>query len=161
MVVLNTRSTRLLNRYGAPVTATLAAGAVMMLAGYLFHVDGWKIAGPVMTPAGPLISIAFALDSRTRVARVTGEGRTVLQRLRRLLLLLAGVPMPAGGVRPVAATAILALTLLAGFAMAVAGYAVAAWTSALVPPLALLSGLIIVGAFFVGAQRSSGRIHTD
>lgn len=152
MVVLNTRSTRLLHFYGPPVAATLAAGAVMMLGGYLFHVDGWKVGGPVMTPAGPLISIAFALAGRGRATRATGERRTVLRRLRRLLLLLAGVPIPAGGVQPITAAAILALTLVAGLVMAVAGYAVAGWTPVLVPPLALLSGLIIFCAFFVGAH---------
>jgi hypothetical protein len=62
------------------------------------------------------------------------------------------VPIPAGDVQPLAAIATLALTLLAGLAMAVAGYAIAAWTPILVPPLILASGLIILGAFFISAQ---------
>lgn len=105
-----------------------------------------------MSPAGPLISIGFALESRGRTTAATAEMRTPSQRLRRLLLLLAGVPVPAGRLQPITAAAVLVLTLLAGLAMAVAGYAVAAWTPVLVAPLALLSGLIIFGAFFVGAH---------
>lgn len=148
----NTRPTRPLRFYAPPVILTLAAGAAMMIGGYLFHTDGWKVSGPSMTPAGPLISIAFALESRTRAPAKTKTRQTSARRLRRFLPLLLGVPIPAGDVQPLAAIATLALTLLAGLAMAVAGYALAAWTPILVPPLILASGLTILAAFFIGSR---------
>jgi hypothetical protein len=134
---------------------TLAAGAAMMAGGYLFHTDGWKVGGPSMSPAGPLISIAFALESRSRAPATTPNDRPGVHRLRRLLPLLVGVPIPAGGLQPLAAIATLGLTLLAGLAMSVAGYALAVRTPILVPPLILASGLIILAAFFVGARSQS------
>jgi hypothetical protein len=131
---------------------TLAAGAAMMVGGYLFHTDGWKVSGPSMTPAGPLISIAFALESRSRAPATPPSKRSGVQRLRRLLPLLLGVPIPAGGIQPLASIATLALTLLAGLAMAAAGYTLASWTPILVPLLILASGVIILAAFSLGAR---------
>lgn len=141
--------------YVPPAAATLAAGAVMMLGGDLFHTDGWAVAGPVMTPAGFLISAAFALENRTRSSNADQVRPMGVRRARRLALLLAGVPVSAAGVPPVAAITITAFTLLAGLAMAVAGYAVAAWTPILAPPLILSSGLIILAAFYLGARSQS------
>lgn len=139
-------------RYGPPAAATLAAAGVMMLGGYLFHTHGWSVAGPVMTPAGFLISAAFALEARTRSSRANPDAKVSGWRLRRVVLLIAGVPMSASGVPPIAAVAISALTLLAGLAMAVAGYATAGWNPLTVPPLILASGLIIVVAFYLGGR---------
>lgn len=139
-------------RYGPPAAATLAAAGVMMLGGYLFHTHGWSIAGPVMTPAGFLISAAFALEARTRSDRAGPDAAVRGRRLRRVVLLIAGVPMSASGVPLMAAVAISALTLLAGLAMAVAGYATAGWNLVTVPPLIVASGLIILIAFYLGRR---------
>lgn len=138
--------------YAPPAATTLAAAAVMMLGGYLFRTHGWSVAGPVMTPAGFLISAAFALESRIGVSGPKPQAKASGRRFRRIVLLIAGVPMSSAHVPPVAAVTISVLTLLAGVGMAAAGYATASWNPITVPPLIFCSGLIILVAFYVGRR---------
>lgn len=108
---------------------TLISGGCMMLAGYLGYTEGWTVAGCVAIPAGALILGALALARRagrrdTQSAAVTGGSR----RLNPLVM---------------------AVTLVSGAVMVLAGYAAAAWSWLLVLPLATLGGFIIAAAFFV------------
>jgi hypothetical protein len=131
--------------YLPAAVAVLSSGFVMMVAGYLFHGDGWAVAGPVMFPAGILISFAFYLARRAnnetrRRGRVSG---------RTVVLVLLGVPAPGADLSLIVSIAVSATTLAAGAVMVVAGYAIAAWSVFLVPPLLLAAGAVIVIAFVV------------
>lgn len=138
-------------RFVPAAVLTLAAGTVMVVGGYVFHQDGWAVSGPLMYPAGPLISVGFLLAARAAGA----PPMTGVSRLRLLVLLLLGVPSPGAGVSPAKSLAVTLLSLVAGLAMAVAGYAIAAWTVLLVPPLFLVAGGVILLAFFAGRPAST------
>lgn len=125
----------------------------MVVGGYLFSLDGWAVAGWVMTPSGPLISAGFAFAQRARGRRDESGRRG---RARHIVTLLVGMPSAGGGLSPLAAMTTSALALLAGAIMAVAGYAIARWSPDVVPPLVLAGGAVI-GAAFVIADRG-GRV---
>ena len=135
-----------LRPYVVPAVVTIAAGVVMMLAGYLWHADGWTVAGLVMLPAGVLISIAFLLARRIH-SPVAGAG-TGFDRRTGLLILL-GLPSAGGDLTRWVSVAVSFAMLAAGALMTVAGYAAAAWSELMVPPLVLLSGLVIVAGFVI------------
>lgn len=145
-------------RYLGAGLLTLAAGAVMAIGGLLFHDDGWHIAGPSMTPAGVLISIALMLAVRPVMPHHDKpQARSRWGRWARVIAALAtGLPM-AGGVPIAAQVTTTVLSVLAGFLMAVAGYAAVAWSVWLVPPLVIASGMVISGSFaatLIPARRS-------
>lgn len=121
----------------------------MMSAGYLFALEGWAVAGWVMTPAGPLISIAFALAARARGRRRTGTSKG---RVRHIATLLVGLPSAGGNVTPMASAATSVLAVLAGAVMVVAGYATARWNPLLVGPI-VVAGATVIAAAFVVADR--------
>ena len=146
---MRTARTPRLVRYGPAVAATLAAGAVMMAGGFLFRRHGWAVAGPAMIPAGPLISVAFALERRAGARRAASAGGA---RLRGAVMLIAGLPSPGGNLPLTTSIAVQAVTLLAGVVMAVAGYAAATWNPLLVPPLLGAGGLVMTTAFVIGAR---------
>lgn len=135
------------------VVLTLGAGALMMASGYLLRDGPRAVAGYVTLPAGPLISAAFA-TIRPRAERGGPSAparRSPWARARRGVLTVVGMPWP-GAQTPLRwAIAAMALALLAGLAMTVAGYTVAAGDWLVSPPLVLLGGLIIAGAFLVSA----------
>jgi hypothetical protein len=135
-----------LRSYLPPAVMTLAAGMVMMLAGYLLHADGWTVAGLVMLPAGVLISIAFVLARRIH-SPVPGGGASLDRRTR--LLILLGLPSAGGDLSRWVSVAVSVVMLAAGALMTVAGYAAAAWSGMIVPPLVLLSGLVILAGFVI------------
>lgn len=128
-----------------PAALTLASGAIMMAGGFLFQRDGWAVAGPSMIPAGPLMSVAFALARRRRADRRTSRR----DRLRHIASVLIGLPSPGGDLGLVTSLAISLVTLVAGAVMVVAGYAAASWDPAVVPPLLAGAGAIITAAFIV------------
>lgn len=141
------RASRALRSFGMAATvATLAAGAVMMVGGYLFPVDGWAVAGWVMTPSGPLISVAFALAQR---ARGRSRAPSRVGRARHFLTLIVGMPSAGGDLGPLASIATSGLAVLAGAIMAVAGYAIARWSPDVVPPIVLAGGAVIAAAFVI------------
>lgn len=142
-------TTRQIRNYLPAVSMTLAAGAVMMVGGHLFHDDGWSVAGSVMTPAGPLISIALALAVR---ARNPGLRRSPKIRARLILSLL--LPSPPGDLTVPRSLLVSAVTLTAGAVMALAGYATAAWNLLLVPPIILAGGAVISSAFLIASKGS-------
>jgi hypothetical protein len=123
---------------------TLLTGGIMMTGGYVFANDGWALAGPIMIPAGPLISLAFAL-ARPKDRAVGPPDRKA--RTRHIVSMVIGLPSPGVGTGVVLTIVITVVTLLAGAVMVVAGYASAAWNLAFVPPLILASGGIITTAF--------------
>lgn len=129
--------------------ATLAAGAVMMTGGYLFGTDGWAVAGPVMLPAGAIISIAFALARRAKGHQLRDSA---VSWFRVVLLLVVGVPCAGGDLSAVASIAVSVVTLLAGAVMVVAGYAAAKWNLLLVPPTVVAAGAVIGLAFGLAAR---------
>lgn len=133
-------------RFLPAAAVTLLTGGVMMSGGYLFANRGWAVAGWVMTPAGPLISVAFAL---ARKARGRGPDLRRRDRVRHVTTLLVGMPSPGGNIGPVASAATTAAALIAGAVMVVAGYAVARWNPLLVPPIALGGGVAITAAFVI------------
>ena len=135
--------------YAPAVAATLASGGVMMTGGYLFKTLGWALAGPVMIPAGPLISAAFALAPKSGVPG-RSKART---RISRVMLLL-GLPSPGGDVSLAVSLAISVVTLLAGAVMAAAGYGIAAWNPLTVPALLLVASIVITAAFVI-AERAA------
>lgn len=137
-------------RFAPAAAVTLLTGGVMMSGGYLFANRGWAVAGWVMTPAGPLISVAFAL---ARKARGRGPDPRRADRVRHITTLLVGMPSPGGNIGPVASAATTAAALLAGAVMVVAGYALARWNPLLVPPIAVAGGIAITAAFVI-ADRS-------
>jgi hypothetical protein len=99
---------------------TLASGAVMMLAGYVWEREGWTSAGLITIPAGVLILAALMFARRVEGQAEIGGGRRV---------------------------ATLATTMVSGAVMVLAGYAAAAGTWLAVAPLALLGGVVIGLAF--------------
>lgn len=139
--------------YAPAVAATLASGGVMMTGGYLFKTIGWALAGPVMIPAGPLISAAFALAPKPGEA---GRPRIPTARINRVLLLL-GLPSPGGDVSLAISLAISVVTLLAGAVMAAAGYAWAAWNPLTVPALLLAASAVITVAFVIADRAARSR----
>lgn len=143
-----------LRRYGPVALATLASGAVMMTGGYLFHRDGWGIAGSVMIPAGPLISIAFALERRAS-GRLAVTATTA--RVRGALMLFAGLPSPGGNLAFGTSVAVQAVTLAAGAVVAVGGYAVATWNPLVVPLLVVAGGMLMTAAFVIAARADHPR----
>jgi len=144
-----------LRPYLPVVLATLASGAVMTLGGYLFHRDGWGVAGPSMLPAGILISVAFVL-----FRRVASPADTPVRLgwRRVMLVLLVGFPTPGGNLSVLASIAVSMVTLLAGAVMVVAGYAIGAWNPLLVPPLILASGFVITVAFVIANRADRPRV---
>lgn len=148
--------------YTPAVLFTLAAGAVMMLAGWLFARDGWAVAGPATMPAGPLISIAFAFGQRAGGADLPREQRTkphIRNRIRHYAVLLAGLPSAGSGASTITSIAVLVVSLLAGLAMQVAGYAMAKWALVFVPPLLLVAVATITSAFVI-IQRANRSTRT-
>ncbi|HEX6394233.1 MAG TPA: hypothetical protein VFZ97_12385 [Acidimicrobiales bacterium] len=135
---------------------TLVTGGIMMTAGYIFATDGWALAGPIMIPSGPLISVAFALARRPRRPARSSDMKV---RVRHIASIALGLPSPGGDVTLTVTLLITIVTLLAGAVMVVAGYATAAWNLAIAPPLIVASGLIITGAFVIAdrADRSGNR----
>jgi hypothetical protein len=140
--------------YLPAVSMTLVSGAVMVLGGYLFHDHGRNVAGLVMIPAGPLISIAFAFADRPGDRRPPRPLKITVPLIFSLLL-----PSPPGDLTLARSLLVSALSLIAGAAMAAAGYAAAAWSLLLVAPLILLGGAVIGLAFIVlsgGSSPASG-----
>ena len=113
---------------------TLLSGAVMMLAGYIGDTEGWTPAGFVTIPGGILILAAFALARRAE----RPDGQTAA---------------PSRGHWGNRAGA-MAVTLLSGGVMVLAGYAASAWGWGLAVLLAAVGGLVI-GAAFVVERRGS------
>jgi peptidoglycan/LPS O-acetylase OafA/YrhL len=108
---------------------TLLSGALMVLAGYLWHKSGWSSATWSSAAAGVLILLAHAAARRAdRGARPESEVR----RARRPAAMVA--------------------TLLSGAIMVLAGYAGSAWSWMLTPLLALVGGVVIVVAFRLDAR---------
>ena len=142
--------------YAPSVAATLASGGVMMAGGYLFKTVGWALAGPVMIPAGPLISAAFALAPKSPVP---GQSKPRTAPIHRVLLIL-GMPSPGGDVSLPVTLAISVVTLLAGAVMAVAGYALAAWNPLTVPALLLAAAVVITAAFVIADRAARNRART-
>jgi peptidoglycan/LPS O-acetylase OafA/YrhL len=109
---------------------TLLSGALLVLAGYLWHKSGWSSATWSAVAAGVLILLAQAAARRAdRGARAESQ-------------------VPRQGRKPAA----MAATLLSGAIMVLAGYAGAAWSWVLTPLLALLGGVVVVAAFRLDAQ---------
>jgi hypothetical protein len=109
---------------------TLVSGGLMVLAGYLWHESGWSSATWSAVAAGVLILLAHAATRRAeRGARPEPA-------------------VPRRGQRPAA----MAITLLSGAIMVLAGYAGSAWSWVLTPLLALVGGVVIVVAFIVDAK---------
>jgi hypothetical protein len=100
----------------------------MMLAGYVGHTGSWTAAGLITVPAGVVILVALALARRADGA----DGR---------------MGAPAG--RRAGRAGAMAVTLLAGGVMVLAGYAGAAWSWALALALAIVGGLVVGLAFAV------------
>jgi hypothetical protein len=136
-------------RLVAIVVLTLGAGAVMATAGYLFRTRGWATAGPTTIPAGVLISTAFAIAAG--IAKATGPDqpatRVPWHRHARRMALMLVVPIGGDGAPVLAQIASGVLALLSGAILVFGGYAGAAWSWWLLPPLVLASGLTISGAF--------------
>ncbi|HEY1830644.1 MAG TPA: hypothetical protein VGG38_10395 [Acidimicrobiales bacterium] len=145
-----------LTAYLPTALLTLGAGAFMTVGGDFLHTRGWGLAGVVLIPAGPLISIAFFLADRARGGSAVPPQTSKSDRRRLLLLLLVvGLPTPGGDISIQRSVGITGLMLVAGGAMFVAGYAIAAWTWALAPPLILVSGLVISLSFMLSVPRPS------
>ena len=109
---------------------TLVSGALMVLAGHLWHESGWSSAAWSALAAGALILLAHAAARRAdRGARPESVA-------------------PRRAPRPAA----MATTLLSGAIMVLAGYAGSAWSWVLTPLLALVGGVVIVVAFTVDAK---------
>jgi peptidoglycan/LPS O-acetylase OafA/YrhL len=109
---------------------TLVSGALMVLAGHLWHDSGWSSAAWSAVAAGALILLAHAAARRAdRRARPESV-------------------VPRRGPRPAA----MATTLLSGAIMVLAGYAGSAWSWVLAPLLALIGGVVVVVAFIVDAK---------
>lgn len=125
-----------------------------MTAGYLFPPDGWAVAGWVMTPAGPLISTAFALVARARGGPPAGDRKS---RVRHIATLLAGMPSPGGNVSALASAAASGLSLLAGAVMVLAGYTAAKWDPLLSAPMVVAGGAVITAAFVVADRGDRSR----
>ena len=106
---------------------TLLSGAVMMLAGYVGHSASWTTAGLITLPGGIVILAAFAVARRADRA----DGRTIA---------------PHSSHRATSAGA-MAVTLLSGGVMVLAGYAASAWGWGLAALLAIVGGLLIGAAF--------------
>jgi len=107
---------------------TLVSGGVMMAAGYVADGEDWLAAGLVTIPAGLIIFTALAL---TRKAEADSRG---------------GVPADRGW--DISGPAI-AVTLLSGGVMFLAGYALSAWWWGLAPVLAMTGGMLIVVAYAI------------
>ena len=133
---------------------TLVTGGIMMTAGHFFATDGWAMAGPMMIPAGPLISVAFALARRPRKPARSPNAKT---RVRQIASIALGLPSPGGDVTLAATLLITIVTLMAGAVMVVAGYATAEWNLAIAPPLIVASGFIITLAFVIADRADRSR----
>ena len=153
-----------LRRFGAVAVVTLVSGGFMAVGGYLFHTHGWHIGGVVMLPSGPTISAAFALllrAERSRRGPPQAESAGTARRIRAIVTIVAGLPWTGGNAPLRFEIGTFGLTTAAGAVMALAGYAAAAWTWLLVPPVALAGGVFIVAAFALATnglhQSGSGR----
>lgn len=138
--------------YVPAILFTLGAGAVMMAGGWLFARDGWAAAAPATMPAGPMISVAFAFAQRAARVQLPREQRAkphVRDRIRHYAVLVVGLPSAGSGAGTVASIAVLVVSLLAGLAMQVAGYAMADWGLLPVPPLLLVAAATITSAFVI------------
>jgi peptidoglycan/LPS O-acetylase OafA/YrhL len=109
---------------------TLLSGALMVLAGYVWHESGWSSAAWSAVAAGALILLAHAAARR---ADRGADPESVA---------------PRRGRRPAA----MATTLLSGAIMVLAGYAGSAWSWVLTPLLALVGGVVVVVAFRIDAK---------
>lgn len=125
-----------MRKYAAIGVLTLVSGGSMMAAGYVVNSAGWGTAGRLALPSWPAIAVAFALMRRNAGSR--RSGRTQAWRPRTLLEIEVFV-----------------LTMAAGWAMLLAGYAAAAWSWLLVPPALLLAGGAITAAYVLIAPRDT------
>jgi hypothetical protein len=110
----------------------------MMLAGYVGGTASWTAAGFITLPAGLVIVAALALARRADRA----DGRRAA---------------PAG--RRVTRAGAMAVTLLAGGVMVLAGYAGAAWSWALALALAMAGGLVVGVAFAIDRRHAAPPDH--
>ena len=144
-----------LSRFGAFAVVTLISGGFMVLGGYLFHTHGWHIGGVVMLPSGPTISAAFALLLRAERSR-SGLPQAVpagtARRVRAVVTIMAGLPWSGGNAPMRFEIGTFGLTMAAGAVMALAGYAAAAWTWLLLPPIVVVGGVFITAAFAVAVN---------
>jgi hypothetical protein len=127
----------------AAAMAVLSSGGCMVGAGYLMYAHGWRASGLAMTAGGALIFTAFTLTPRGRLdARSPQTGVRTHARGRGGAVRLPWKPR----------VGLMAITLAAGAAMVLAGYAALAWSSVLLIPLVLLGGLAILAAFVLLAK---------
>jgi hypothetical protein len=125
---------------GAAAALTLLSGAVMMLAGYVGDTSCWRNAAFITVPGGIVILAAFALARRAELA----EGGAVAPSG----VVTDGGAAGTGGGR-FGRPAVLAVILLSGGVMVLAGYAASAWSWVAAPALAALGGLVILAAFAI------------
>jgi len=127
----------------------------MVVGGYLFHTHGWHVGGLVMLPSGPTISAAFALllrAERSRRGTPQAESAGTARRVRAIVTIVAGLPWSGGNAPLRFEIGTFGLTMVAGAVMALAGYAAAAWTWLLVPPIVVAGGVLIVAAFALATK---------
>ena len=127
------RRERLLRLRLLAAALTLVSGGTMMAAGYLGDREGWLVAGLVTIPGGLIIFVAFALARKAEAE--TGDWDW-------------NVSGPA-----------MAVILLSGGVMVLAGYAFSAWWWGLAPFLATAGGVLIVLAFAI--ERHPSRTEQD
>jgi hypothetical protein len=128
-----------------PAAATLSSGGCMMGAGYLLHSFGWGISAVVMSAGGALIFIAFTLTPRGRIGARRAAAGTRVRTYAHGRGGVVGLPWQHG-------IAVMALTLGAGAAMMLAGYAAAVWTWIVLIPLVLIGGVAILAALVLVAK---------
>ena len=129
---------------GAAAALTLLSGGVMMLAGYVGDTSCWRDAAFITVPGGIVILAAFALARRAELAGGGGvaEGGALAVGTGRA----GGGP---AGAFPFGRPAVLAVILLSGGVMVLAGYALSAWSWVAALALATLGGLVILAAFAI------------
>lgn len=112
---------------------TMASGWILVLAGYVAYTGSWAAALLITLPSGPIILLA--LITAARADRVGADTA------------VAGGDTVVAGRLHVPGVAVIALILLSGAVMFLAGCAIAAWGWALVLPITTVGGLIILIAF--------------
>lgn len=123
--------------WAAAAGITLLSGAVMMLAGYVGHTDCWAIAGLIAIPGGSLILAALAL------ARKAGDGHRH--------------PPARTDSRRGQGAGVVAVTLVSGGVMVLAGYAGSESGWGLAAMLALVGGVVVSAAFALDRHQPSSR----